>query len=773
MKNYKNTIFIYCFLAAAIPLILTAALAFRIYVEETKKQSDLNMQTVGKQVTNDVENVLSQIRSYYVESCTQEDVAWLGKATKIPYSQYSYLESAQKALSGSAYLLDYISGYAYINIKEEWILTNNGMFPMEELKEPALLEEYLLKASKIPSAIYWDNRLTETSPFGNGPRRSKVLDLTGLRLVIKPSNASRKTNQLLTVKLNFPSLQQLALEGRGEYDICILSEDGESLLCTDDTFLSYCRESFVEFSKVSDGAVQEIKLSDKRSFRMSMEKSEESGMYYIIGYDAMKATRGGLRILGAAGAVLVAVAVLVLSCRLISTVLYRPVGMLDRYVADVTLEASENGEESPKADEFARIREKVSFIVNEKAGMQGLIKEQRSILLEQFLVRAVRGEMVSQEILNVHEKLGLESYKYYRMLAYTIIVDKETETENDLGEEAVCLMAVRRMPEALRKKLAAPPFCYEGRILTIIGDSEEEALIPKAEELNSSLEGYIRENFGLVTAGGVSQSFPKLKYLRTACNECMEALHNTSDSGKEGLVYYEKIAGNDGILGGYDFLLESAVIKAVNNGSREEAAELSDKFVNSLNNRCIRNNDRSLYLHRLTVAIMSVLTDAGLSMNQVYGEDPEEADPFIRINYLYESDKLKEYLEKKILLPAMEALYRYRYESSGGILRQVIDLIRETKGDITMGECAERLNYHPSYIWKVLKAERDITFTDLVNEEKLALAKQLLLKSNSSIDEIAQTLKYASTQSFIRFFSKYEQTTPGKYRKEHGKYKVH
>lgn len=231
MKNYKNTIFIYCFLAAAIPLILTAALAFRIYVEETKKQSDLNMQTVGKQVT-------------------------------------------------------------------------------------------LLKASKIPSAIYWDNRLTETSPFGNGPRRSKVLDLTGLRLVIKPSNASRKTNQLLTVKLNFPSLQQLALEGRGEYDICILSEDGESLLCTDDTFLSYCRESFVEFSKVSDGAVQEIKLSDKRSFRMSMEKSEESGMYYIIGYDAMKATRGGLRILGAAGAVLVAVAVLVLSCRLISTVLF-------------------------------------------------------------------------------------------------------------------------------------------------------------------------------------------------------------------------------------------------------------------------------------------------------------------------------------------------------------------------------------------------------------------------------------------------------------------
>ena len=53
--------------------------------------------------------------------------------------------------------------------------------------------------------------------------------------------------------------------------------------------------------------------------------------------------------------------------------------------------------------------------------------------------------------------------------------------------------------------------------------------------------------------------------------------------------------------------------------------------------------------------------------------------------------------------------------------------------------------------------------------EKLDAAKELLLNSDCSISEIAEQLNYANTQNFIRFFSKYENTTPGRYRKEHKK----
>ena len=60
-----------------------------------------------------------------------------------------------------------------------------------------------------------------------------------------------------------------------------------------------------------------------------------------------------------------------------------------------------------------------------------------------------------------------------------------------------------------------------------------------------------------------------------------------------------------------------------------------------------------------------------------------------------------------------------------------------------------------------------MTFTDLVNLEKLETAKELLLNTELSIAEISEQLSYANTQNFIRFFSKYVDSTPGKSRKEH------
>ena len=48
-----------------------------------------------------------------------------------------------------------------------------------------------------------------------------------------------------------------------------------------------------------------------------------------------------------------------------------------------------------------------------------------------------------------------------------------------------------------------------------------------------------------------------------------------------------------------------------------------------------------------------------------------------------------------------------------------------------------------------------MTFTDLVNLEKLETAKELLLNTELSIAEISEQLSYANTQNFIRFFSKY------------------
>ena len=97
--------------------------------------------------------------------------------------------------------------------------------------------------------------------------------------------------------------------------------------------------------------------------------------------------------------------------------------------------------------------------------------------------------------------------------------------------------------------------------------------------------------------------------------------------------------------------------------------------------------------------------------------------------------------------------------------RQIMELICAKRGNVTLEECSGTLNYHPSYIWKILK-KRGTTFTDLVNQEKLRLAMEYLEKPSLSVASVSEMLHYSNPQNFIRFFSIYKGMTPGEYRKK-------
>lgn len=102
---------------------------------------------------------------------------------------------------------------------------------------------------------------------------------------------------------------------------------------------------------------------------------------------------------------------------------------------------------------------------------------------------------------------------------------------------------------------------------------------------------------------------------------------------------------------------------------------------------------------------------------------------------------------------------------SYSILEDVEQLIREHRGNISLAECAEIMEVHPSYIWKSLKEEKGKSFSDFLEEYKLEEAKRLLLNTTMTVAEIASALNYTNAQNFIRFFSKSTGVTPGKFRK--------
>ena len=130
-----------------------------------------------------------------------------------------------------------------------------------------------------------------------------------------------------------------------------------------------------------------------------------------------------------------------------------------------------------------------------------------------------------------------------------------------------------------------------------------------------------------------------------------------------------------------------------------------------------------------------------------------------------EPDRERRYIKKNFIDPIIQARTDYLEKNSNSILDDIIHLIEEKEGNIFLTECAEILGVSQTYIWKVLKMERDKSFLDYVEEYKLKQAKHMLLNTTMSVAEIAEKLNYMNAQNFIRFFSKNVGVTPGKFRK--------
>ncbi|MEG0369419.1 MAG: helix-turn-helix transcriptional regulator, partial [Hungatella sp.] len=181
--------------------------------------------------------------------------------------------------------------------------------------------------------------------------------------------------------------------------------------------------------------------------------------------------------------------------------------------------------------------------------------------------------------------------------------------------------------------------------------------------------------------------------------------------------------------------------------------------------RKVTGIERNFYVVRLLTAIIAILDQASIPLGEVFGS--EQYNIIVQTSQIYDKNKLLHHIKQEMIHPIAKAITNKNQSGGSEIAKQVIRMIKESKGNITLNECAESLNYHPNYIWKVLKKETGQNFTDLAGNEKLELAKFMLLTTDYAIAEISDKLQYTNVQSFIRFFKSHTETTPASFRKAH------
>ena len=755
VRSYKQKVVISIAIASLIPLIILSSFAYWVYISELSEKMDASMQATARQIQYHTDNLFTSIRDYYTTSSQSYELTWL--MSRKDESHLLKLEAlkADELLRGSPQFIEYIEGYGFISKSSGWVLSSKGMYPYEDIKNQKELNA-LLETETDPLLRYtWVNHLKEA------PKEfeSKYLDLSGYQLLLRFPVLSTSTDSVMLVKLNTQRVYQFMRRYILDYSVVIMDQNGGVFYENDAAMAAYCAEQFEKLSQSS--SVEKVALDSNHTLRVARTTSELHGLVYFIGYNQNLVFDGADRILTLTAVLFFTILILLLFSHIRTKQLYRPVSQLVSYMKQ-TISSEKWG------SEFEYIEHSMVQLNEKKEELELLVHSQKKALIDFFLMRMLRGELGAEQIKQNFTYFEIPEYAFYCILSVNLFFDGAKD--EPLNRDALRLALIENPPPELKPLLLMPPVSTGNVIVFLLAGQSETALDETISTAYEILTAYTRTHYDCGLSMGVSRAFEDLTRLRTAFNESVEAIKRTVPTEKEQpqnqLLFYNDISSSMGASTGYDLLLEKEIQKFIDQLDYENACHVSDRFIDNLREKGISFHKQGFELNRFLVAVLMVAANAGLSVNTIY--ENEEESLFIQAAQCYTPDTLKGFLRAKVILPVIKSLEQFRTSASPEIFDRIAQLVKETRGDITLTECADRLGYHPSYVWRVLKNKKGMNFTDFVSEEKLSMAEDMLLNTSLPVSEIAEILGYTNAQNFIRFFVKHKGATPGRFRKDSG-----
>lgn len=742
-SNYERRIFYRLLALAAVPLVFAGMLAGVYAIRQQTRRSNQLLLSTQENTRIQIDMVFDDLRSYYIAALRDDTFLWLQTRAYAPYSSYSNLKRAQELLRGGSTLYQYVSNYAYINVRNSWALTNHGMYSFSNLKNKDDVAAFVEQIEQSEEDVQWINALKTPAPSIG----SRTINLSGYLLVLRISSVKDGTTGILLVQLDFSAMQSSAESWKKSgYEIIVKDAGQGTVLFGTDSELAAGLEAHTGSEIYTRG-----------SWRLCAGPlSTLSGVTLYTAVSSHDAFAVGGAILLISILTTVGVALVLIICRYNSILIYSPVQEL--------MEATEQvlGQRSGDEDEFAFMASGVNHLAANQAALQHMVEMQHQHMCEQFLQRILRSE-ISQPLLEQSLlEMDIRTYPLYRLLAVGI----QTGDANEAQKEAIALAAAMQLPSAVTTQLFVRPVTMGAVIVLVVGAQSAQELEATVREVCRQTVYCVKNIFGYECRIGASLVFSELPHMHNAYFEARETLrsHTKPFADSEPFAAYVEPSQTHAEEG-YSLMLQTEIVTAVTLCNKKEAKRLLELFAAGMDAKGIGGYERRFYVYRMTAAILAVAENVGLSVDTLLAE--REGDMFERILRLYEAEQIQRFLLREVAVPVMDLLTSYRQDSSSELTKKVMALIQKTGGDITLEECAAELNYHPSYIWKVLNSEQGKNFTDLVNAEKMRLAKDLLLTTDMTVAQIAEKLHYSNVQNFIRFFSREAGVTPGKYRKDH------
>ena len=289
---------------------------------------------------------------------------------------------------------------------------------------------------------------------------------------------------------------------------------------------------------------------------------------------------------------------------------------------------------------------------------------------------------------------------------------------------------------------------------------------PTAMELACRLRDFLLQHFQIESSVGISALRDSPEGIPLCFDEACKASRYGRLAQSEAPVFFSDLLNLETNYY-YPAEMEYQLISSLKAGHFDQAKALIEKILE------LNTQGKSLSPHALRGLLFEVDSTLSKQLDSIqiakgeapmarreYSENHEPASlEAAKIRYLEMIDQIS---IQKMEEPALSKPEK--------LASSIASYIEEKAGDqwIDLNTLSEAFHVTPQYISNIFKKYQNQNIKDYISKTKLEYAKELILTTNMSVNEIAQHLGYAGEIGVIRLFKKYEGMTPGDFRNKAG-----
>ncbi|MCH4031504.1 MAG: helix-turn-helix transcriptional regulator [Lachnospiraceae bacterium] len=752
-------------------LITFSVTFFSYYSRRSDEQYAESAANTVDGIAQNLDRALQNTWNYYA-NLAQDDNDSMNyiMSETVSFERVSDILKAQRLLSGSNLVRDYVRAYAFVNRNTGKVITGNGVYSENDLGHVEEFAQLWQNRSLAYSGISFQWFKSENTGSTTVSANS-VVPFDGLYLISFMPNDMLDPDCVLTVRLNLNQLWKDARNGLGSGQAVVIVDrnTGEVRYSSDNDF-----SSAVLAALQKQGSSESLsgKISGENTTYMTAESSLSKvswDVYYGTNLHLVNKTADMFMLFS-----LVLLAIIVFGAVFLSfQMVYRPVS---RMAGEISAESDTKLQ--PGEDELAYVADNISRLNARNV-------ELKSQVQELFARRMLQGELTDADIDAFTGELAFAGGipPAYRVVTIILRSTDEQIISDQKGKE-IMLDIVRFCKEQGIGDSFFPPVTYMKSIVCLIPEAvsaaDEEAptdiLSEPAVQLYKALVQYVNAQYGTEIGMGISRVERDIHKFHAVYRESVRALNSRHE--------VEEAAGvsrnhpNPGTESYYQFYMgdeQSATViynsewtqkinQAIQQADKESAYEVVNKVTKSIREQGFSREAAATVLLQFVNSVIESAQENGIAIESVLRDSVDEI--YKTVMNSVDLNYVRGYLKFKMIDPILFSVGENMTSQSHLILMSIEKMVEDNKGNITLAECAQALNYNPSYLWKILKQEKNMTFTEYTDSYRLGLAKDRLLNTSETVASIAEELGYTNAQNFIRFFSKMTGTTPGKFRKQ-------